>query len=428
MSNNGKIAIFWDKSFLWGLIAYDTFRRLGVGFQLLTAADICQGALEGFPVLFVPGGWASDKAAVLGNQGRDAVRDFVGGGGSYLGFCGGAGLALSHDSGLGLAPFGRMPTGDRLPSFSGKIALKHAETDHPMWSGIDDGSAFHAWWPGQFAIDDDTDARVLATYGAPLAGSYVTDLPIGPAYDWKKWEDAYGINLNPNRIVNEPAVVETAFGDGKVMLSYLHFETPDARNGHQVLLNLLDYLSDNRVAAADDLPAAAASILRFEVSTLARQTEAAVIAGELSLAANAFIVLGKRNFLWFERNEWLLQWRRGVRGIEYSTLAAMLKQIARLVAASGEEDAGLLDELAALQAQAVPFLDDARKLIMLERFAMNSGPLSPLKTDNKDILALRDRLFSTSKRCGGDYEQIINRADEILLPLLRRETGASLAV
>lgn len=415
------VAVFWDSSYLWGLIAYDTFRQLGVDFELLNAEDIRRGALEGREVLFVPGGWASDKIVALGDAGRDAIREFVSAGGSYLGFCGGAGLALSHESGLGLVPFGRMPTGERLPSFSGRIILNHTGDDHPMWKDVAAGTAFHAWWPGQFAIDTDTGVDVLATYANPLAGSYVTDLPIGPPYDWKKWEEAYGINLNPKRIVNEPAVVEAAFGEGKIVLSYLHFETPGDADGNRVLLNLLDYLATARCRSNGGDEGPGSESIFSAVPGGGRSGEAADIAGELANAIDAFTDLGARNFLWYRRNDWLLQWRRGVRGIEYSTLATMLGQIARLVSASEAADGALLDDLQSLQAKVIPFLDGARQLIMLERFAMNAGPISPLRADDPEIAGLRERLFSTSKRCGGEYEQIVNLADAVLLPLLRRE-------
>ena len=53
-------------------------------------------------LLIVPGGWASDKTAALRQEGRDAVREFVRNGGSYLGICGGAGFALDTRDGLGL--------------------------------------------------------------------------------------------------------------------------------------------------------------------------------------------------------------------------------------------------------------------------------------------------------------------------------------
>ena len=74
-------------------------------------------------LLIVPGGWASDKTAALGQEGRDAVREFVRSGGSYLGICGGAGFALDTQDGLGLVNVKRVPTAQRIPSFSGEIGL-----------------------------------------------------------------------------------------------------------------------------------------------------------------------------------------------------------------------------------------------------------------------------------------------------------------
>jgi hypothetical protein len=304
------------------------------------------------------------------------------------------------------------------------IVLRHNEASHPMWQGIDADAAFHAWWPGQFAIDDDTDVSVLASYANPLAGSYVTDLPVGPAYDWRKWEEAYGINLNPKRIIKEPAVVEGRFGKGKVLLSYLHFETPDDEAGNRVLINLMEHLAGKAVSPVGLSMPAVASILGEHSDREINKSESAGMAEELAEKADGFIKFGKLNFLWYERNDWLLQWRRGVRGIEYSALSAMLRQIDRLVSTYGEEDGALRDSLEALRAKVIPFLDDARKLLMLERHAMSLGPIKPLKTDDKEIAALREQLFSTSKRCGGDYEQIVDLADGILLPLLQRELAS----
>lgn len=412
---NAKVAIFWDKSYLWGLIAFRTFRQLGIDFALLTSGDIRKGRLAGFDLVFVPGGWASDKIKALGNEGAAAIRKHVAAGGGYLGFCGGAGLALSHESGLGLAPFGRLPTGMRLPSFSGKISLRREAPAHPMWKDIEDGTAFYAWWPGQFALEDADDARVLATYGDPRPGSFVTDLPIGPEYDWSKWEQIYGINLSPDRIIGQPAVIEVSHGEGKIILSYLHFETPEDGAGHRVLVNLLEYLSGKATIGRPD-----------NGSTRKGDRHAggpaAAAARDLERHASDFIAFGKQNFLWYWRNRWLLQWRRGVRGIEYSTLYGMLAELKRLVE---KYDASLGDEtverIATLKKAVPPFFDDARRLIILERFAMSQGPIGPLKSDDEEINLLRDKLFSGSKRCGGIYEEIIDEADAILLPLLNRE-------
>ncbi|UCE82912.1 MAG: hypothetical protein JSV47_14710, partial [Deltaproteobacteria bacterium] len=89
----GRVAMLWDKSFLWGYLAVSTLRELGFSFDLLTAEAVRKDALKGYQLVIVPGGWASLKSEALGASGRDRLRRFVRSGGGYLGLCGGAGLA-----------------------------------------------------------------------------------------------------------------------------------------------------------------------------------------------------------------------------------------------------------------------------------------------------------------------------------------------
>ncbi len=436
VENICKVALFWDKSFLWGLIAYRTFRELEINFGLLSSEDIRGGQLDGYDVLFVPGGWASDKFVALGDQARELIRDFVGGGGGYLGICGGAGLALSHENGLALAAVGRMPSSIRVPSFSGLISLEREAPKHPMWRDIPDGTAFSAWWPGQFSLDDESDVRVLARYGKPENGySYVTDIPVLPDVDWNKWEKSYGLNLNPQRMKGEPAVIEAAYGKGKAILSYPHFESHGDYMGHRVLISLLGYLSGGKKVTAVPVTAAKATddpvnqhpgsngedVNELPVNDPSERGAAAIILNELEETVSHLITFGILNFLWRWRDQWLLQWRRGVRGIEYSTLFAMIGRLRSLAPYIDDHEKNTVEKIERLRDLTLPFIADARRLLMLERFAMNNGPLSPLKTDDDQILALREKLFSNSKRCGGMYEEIIELTDEILMPLLRKE-------
>ncbi|GBE57538.1 hypothetical protein BMS3Abin01_00458 [bacterium BMS3Abin01] len=410
-NNNGKVAVFWDQSYLWGLIAFRAFRAEGVDFDLLTADDIRAGLLKGYDLLFVPGGWASDKMAALGEDGAKAVRTFIEGGGGYLGFCGGAGLALTHDSGLGLLPVRRLPTGKRLPSFSGTIRLHLHGGDHPVWSGVEDGQTFHAWWPGQFSPPGDDSVQVLAEYGDPGLDAFVTDLPVRDGTDWQAWEENYGINLDPGRIRGEPALIESRHGAGKVLLSYIHFETPGDLSGRRVLMNLLSYMAGGGDGGGHISP---------EPPAVEQHAEAVALASSLAAEAMRFDRFGMENLLWYRRRDWLLQWRRGVRGIEYSTLDAMLKEIANHAEFAGgldrESNLGIR-QLAGLVRE---FYSGARRLLMLERLAMARGPLSPLKCDDPRIQELRSELFSSDRRCGGRYRRIAVIADAILLRQLRR--------
>ncbi len=412
--NIGKIALFWDESFLWGLIAYDVFTLLSINFGIVTSTDIHEGALETYDVLFVPGGWASNKIRALGERGKENIRRFVENGGNYLGFCGGAGLALAHKDGISLVPVTRKPTTERVPSFSGKIRLNQSDTGHPMWEGIKDKEAFHAWWPGQFSIIEHGKVKVLATYDVPEDGSYVADLPVGPMIDWARWEQSYNTNLNPKRVKGEPAIIETNFGKGKVFLSYLHFETPGDDQGYKVLLNILEYLAGKRVQIEN--PPKEMQVIDYNGSSADKKL--AKLTGELEDAASDLISFGQNNFLWYWRNPWIIQWRRGVRGIEYCTIYSLLKRLS-LLAPQISDDIGLIGQLTDLKEFCFPFFEKAKQLLMLERFAMNRGPISPLKSDDENIQRMRDELFSNSKSFGGYFKQIIDTIDAILLPMLK---------
>jgi glutamine amidotransferase-like uncharacterized protein len=85
------------------------FRRVFGGdpeefaMTFVTAEQIRSGVLKDFDVLVQGGGGAHEQSEVLEAKGRDAIRDFVRGGGGYLGICAGAYLASSaKKSDLGL--------------------------------------------------------------------------------------------------------------------------------------------------------------------------------------------------------------------------------------------------------------------------------------------------------------------------------------
>ena len=217
-------------------------QEAGLPFDLLRSEDVRRGALSRYRMIFVPGGWASNKISALGEQGREEIRRFVAAGGSYLGICGGAGMAT--EDGLGLLPIRRKPSRERVPSFSGPILLSCG--DHAIWQGIE-RPVFCAWWPSQFLVMDQ-DVRVLARYEEAQADAFSSDVNVadGGIIGWSDLEQRYGILLDPARLRGEPAVVEGRFERGRVILSLIHFDTPGDRNGAVVLRNLWRYLASFR--------------------------------------------------------------------------------------------------------------------------------------------------------------------------------------
>jgi len=411
-----KIALLWDESFLWGLMAVKSFRSLGLKPEIVTAADVKDGALGGFDVLFVPGGWASDKTVSLGPEGADAIREFVRAGGGYLGFCGGAGLALDVEGGLSLTHVSRIPTKHRVPSFSGDIGLVPGDKGHPIWKGIRQPYAFHAWWPGQFHIGEGDGITVVAAYGGPGKDFCLADLPAGDVSGtgsgWDKWESAYGINLDPGRLTGEPAIIETTYGEGKVFLSYLHLETPGDAKGNRALLNVIEYLKPERRASKKKVKAPASK--SYPVSP-----EAVKASRDMMKAAREFIAFGERNFLWYWRNSWVLQWRRGVRGVEYSMLYGMVREIAESMRAGGGfSDPALSGKVVAVSERILPFFEEAKELLLKERFALMNGGMSSIRSHDPEVAALREKLFSSSKRFGGEFKAILIMLDGVARGIL----------
>ena len=419
----GSCALLWDESFLWGLMAWRALREAGLPFDLLRSADVRRGALSRYRMIFVPGGWASNKINALGDQGMEEIRRFVAGGGNYLGICGGAGMAT--ENGLGLLPIKRKPPRERVPSFSGPIRLSCA--GHAMWKEIDT-PVFFLWWPSQFQVED-PNVKVLARYEEAQAEAFSADINKvdGETIGWSELERCYGILLDPSRLHGEPGVLEGRFGRGRVILSLVHFDTPGDRNGAAVLGNLWGRLSSYR--PSDPL----VDVKREAGRSFKEVAKNILHLGEEAHAAiTGLIATGARNFLWYWRNPLLLQWRRGVRGLEYSTLAAMIGEIQRILnnpGASGPDGrpavAGTIDlsdceeELKEIRGQLIPFCEKAKRLLIKERLYMMNAPLSPVECPDTEISRLRHDLFGAAMSHGGQFKHLIDPIDRLLYQLIK---------
>jgi glutamine amidotransferase-like uncharacterized protein len=418
-------ALLWDESFLWGVMARNALHACGLAFDMIRAKDVRDGRLHDYSLLFVPGGWASNKIKALGNDGVEEIKRFVREGGSYLGFCGGAGLATMD--GIGLIEVKRRPTRERVPSFSGRIGLR--TTEHPVWAGLTNSELrtlnsaliFNAWWPSQFVVEDGS-AAVLASYGEAMPDSFSSDVNVGDAEAVKKWPDLeriYQINLDPKRLRGEPAVIEGSFGKGKVVLSLVHFDTPGDANGQTVLKNIWKHLGGgltmqdsrsmirNKEEPASFMPRGSTPDIESIVS-------------EMESIVSDIIDLGNRNFLWFWRNPMLLQWRRGVRGLEYCTLSVMMRELAEALRAGAASCTS--SDLERIRELLLPFADKAKRLLLMERYAMQNGHITYEKCDDPGIQSIREELFSRSKSYGGLFKRLLDEIDGLLFSALK-ETG-----
>ncbi len=398
-------AFLWDESFLWGIMAWKALRQAGLSFELVRASDVRKGCLSRYSLLFVPGGWSSNKLKALGQEGADAVKAFVRDGGNYLGFCGGAGLATLD--GIGLLNVKRKPTRLRVPSFSGRISLKTIEA--PLWQGIKE-PVFHAWWPPQFDVSG-KDILVLGSYEKAMPDSFTSDLRVGdiePVARWEELEKVYGINLDPSRLYGEPSVIQGSFGKGSVLLSLVHFDTPGDPDAEQVLKNLWSSLADSAPSSVVTVEES-----RSEVSAVAGVFD--IIDG-LEASVSDLIDFGIRNFLWHWRNPLLLQWRRGIRGLEYNTLQVMI----HFIAESHRNGSAKINrsELVRIRKKLIPFLLKTKQLLIRERLTMQQASLSFRDGADDETKRLRSELFSMSKSYGGLFKELIDDIDAVLYKIL----------
>jgi hypothetical protein len=463
MKTKNKVAFLWDESFLWGLMAYKALRSNNLPFEFIRSDDIKNGCLKNYKVIFVPGGWASNKMKTLGEKGISEIKNFVDKGGNYLGFCGGAGLATLD--GIGLLDIKRVPTKQRVPSFSGRIYLNINE--HPIWDGLNDRTAaqqnssaaeqqqnmenntllnknycstalllycseniFHAWWPSQFLTPPIPPLvrggiKILATYGDALSDSFSSDLNVGDVEangSWPELEDIYKINLNPQRLKGTPAVVEGSFGKGKVILSLIHFDTPDDTNGAKVLKNLWEYLAEQCNSAI---------VRQCDRKNLQPSAFSLQSINEIESLVADLINLGMRNFLWFWRNPMLLQWRRGIRGLEYCTLHIMIKEMREILKNQNTEDRIQKTDINRIKELLIPFTEKARQLLILERYAMQNRHITPLSLplisggeNDPKMQEMRIELFGNSKSHGGLFKELIDTIDDVLYTLISDKDGA----
>ena len=405
-------ALLWDESFAWGLMARQALTEAGLPFDILRSEEIRQGALSRYRMLYVPGGWAAQKLIALGDQGQEEIKRFVEEGGSYLGICGGAGMAT--EDGIGLLPIRRKPSTERVPSVSGPVRLSLA--GHRIWQGID-VPLFFVWWPSQFRAAD-KGSHVLACYEEVLPDAFSSDISVadGRVIGWPALEARYGILLDPARLPGEPAVMEGQFGRGKVFLSLIHFDTPGDRNGAAVLRNLWDYLA---AGWSSESPVREA---RFRRRPLPEPSpEFRDIIDGIKTAVSDLISTGSRNFLWYWRNPLLLQWRRGIRGLEYGTLAVMTEEIGKCLGDGNGREAQLLhlrEDASEIRDQLIPFVEKAKRLVLRERFYMNAAPLSPLECADPEINHLRLELFGSAMSHGGAFKRLIEIVDRLLFNLI----------
>lgn len=378
---NGRVAILWDASYIWGLMAWRAARALELPCRLVMGHEITQGLAlgKGDDLLLAPGGSARLKAAALGPRGLEAIRAWLRSGGSYLGFCGGAGFALRQerpDYGLEICPLARRAYAGRETHFmSGNVVARVSG------KGL---LALPVWWPGRFDRESRRDSvEIHATYEGPGDGFLLGDKP---------WDSARNRADFP---FAEPLVVTGAYEDGVYALSYAHLETPASPEANDFLIDILrDYfdLNASRVMIPEWF------VIRGE--PVIEDDEISVAAGNYLKRLRALFELAENAGLFAARTPWLPRWRAGEPGMACANLLAGLEVLTR----ARKKPPALRfwrEKGAILKGRAENFFERAEKYFYA-RLLLKEG------AERADLASERDDLFGRPMPGGGAIQSLID--------------------
>lgn len=397
MNDQTPARMLWDHSGLWGLMTLESCRSLGLPVQPITAAEIKENGLgDGCGLLVVPGGWPSLRRKALGDEGAEAIRNFVSQGGRYLGFCGGGGLALNEKDGLGLIPMGRCRGKGRVQSVSGPIVIQVGEhaAGHPIWHGLGEKAVFHVWFPGQFSRDMPMAVETLGDYSDVADGLHCSDVAVGSLSkaELLQKEKDYGIRLDPAALMGRAAIIEAPYGRGKVIASYAHLDTNDDPAGGLAMQNLWRHWAEITQTAAIPQP------------PLKPHPAAARMASQ----AAELWHYGERLGLWRPRHPQVPLWRRGARGLEFWTLV----RFCGFFQDHSAPDTDCID-WQELQQRLEPVWSHGEVVLQLQAQRLEGAATSP------EAERTQEQWFPAPRRMGGALLSGIKALENMALRLIR---------
>lgn len=421
-TDSPTVGVLWDESHLWGLMLIRALNQLGFPFQLLSCSQIIHGALQGsdLQALIVPGGWSAKKGAGLGSAGLEAIRRFVYHGGGYLGFCGGAGFALTtgrQTDCLGLCPWTRKPVQNRLPNCSGHMLLKASTANRGPVCAPSEHILAPVWWPSQFEPRPGSNQPVvLASYAAPGKDFWVADLPLEKMGEepLDEWEKRYNINLSPDILVEEPALISGRFGSGRYLLSYVHLETPSSPQANRWLKTILTDALGLR-----SVPGLAEEVRPWHLTSRRIFWDDDVLTrGRQALMTIVQAGVDRAFFSW--RKPWLIGWKRGLPGFALNTLLAMI------VEAQAREPSPEADELwRHRKEQFEGTLQEFRSLFLELLRTEAEQPGTPARSnhaaDKTEVERLKERLVGPFPGQAGLFGQLSGDLQELLWIQLQHE-------
>jgi hypothetical protein len=183
----------------------------GSTVRVLSAEELGTIDLKAFDVVVFSGGTAATQSKTIGDVGREHVREFVRGGGGYVGICAGAYLACSN--------------------FSWGLGLLNARTVSGQWRRGRGFVDLEVTEPGRKLLGDIAGTfKIRYNNGPIIKPGDLTDVPAYTPVSLFRSELAE--NGTPVGImIDSPAQAIGTFGKGRVFVSSPHAEnTPGLEN------------------------------------------------------------------------------------------------------------------------------------------------------------------------------------------------------
>jgi glutamine amidotransferase-like uncharacterized protein len=247
-----KIALYGGQSGLPTPYA-EVFSTLGFKVEYVSESEIMVGRLisDGYDVLTVPGDGSTGELVALGEDGGDAVQEFVANGGGYISSCAGSWAAamgsLGWDESFYLQLInaknwnvveGYAGAFRKLYPGKGVMVFENINPDHPVMWGIPETFEM-VWWQGPIfevvssaLMYPSTAERLVVNQAFTdsfTAAEYYSDLLKQKREGFKDTVAYKAISQG------KPVVVSGTYGKGKVVLFGPHpeFKTELTLNGFQ---------------------------------------------------------------------------------------------------------------------------------------------------------------------------------------------------
>lgn len=182
-----------------------------VALTLLDGQDLRDGRLAGMDLLVMPGGSSFDQYKSMGAAGAEAIRDYVRGGGRYLGTCAGMSILLNETNRVALLPLRRI---DRhFTRGGGDLGVEFSEAGAKLL-----GLGRRIW-----AVRYHNGPIVMPA--APVEGTACETLAT-----CRNGIHEQGVSPKRDDMVGTPAIVRATCGKGEIIVCNCHPEAyPETR-------------------------------------------------------------------------------------------------------------------------------------------------------------------------------------------------------